>query len=208
METKNIFKFRVKELRNIHKLSMNDLAEMLDMKNGTGINQFEAGNSKPSMDMIIKYALLFGVSADWLLGLSSEPYTKDSIKAGKTAIEEKREFYKATDIIKETTEEFFKENKSRKTKQPKPSLNIEGNLIFLENATFLNDIKKGRTDAIKETALHFQPKSRKEQTTIRRNERYKNYLEYQLHGTDTPYYKLEKVNSEMTLLNPNEEAEE
>ncbi|MDY6291091.1 MAG: hypothetical protein SPL86_06375, partial [Succiniclasticum sp.] len=98
--------------------------------------------------------------------------------------------------------------KSRKAKQPKPSLNIEGNLIFLENATFLNDIKKGRTDAIKETALHFQPKSRKEQTTIRRNERYKNYLEYQLHGTDTPYYRLEKVNSEMTLLNPNEEAEE
>lgn len=114
METKNIFKFRVKELRNIHKLSMNDLAEMLDMKNGTGINQFEAGNSKPSMDMIIKYALLFGVSADWLLGLSSEPYTKDSIKAGKTAIEEKENFIKLQTSSKKPQRNFLRKTKAER----------------------------------------------------------------------------------------------
>ena len=104
--------------------------------------------------------------------------------------------------------QYYKENKDRKKKQPKPTPNIEGNVIFLENSTFLNDLKHNRGESIKTIALHFQPKSQKLQTAIRRNERYKNYLEYQLHGTDTPYYRLEKVNTEMTLVNPNEEVEE
>ena len=208
MEKKNIFKFRAKELRTIHNLSMNEMAEILEMRGGTGINQFEGGHSKPSMDMLIDYALCFGVSADWLLGLSNEPYTEESIKAAKENIKNKREYYHAEGIIKETVEEYCKENKDRKKKQPKPTLNIEGNVIFLENSTFLNDLKHNRGESIKTIALHFQPKSQKLQTAIRRNERYKNYLEYQLHGTDTPYYRLEKVNTEMTLVNPNEEVEE
>jgi transcriptional regulator with XRE-family HTH domain len=191
MQSLNIFKDRVKQLRIAHNLSMNEMSELFDMKGSAAINQFEIGLSKPAMDTIIAYCLFFGISADWLLGLSDTPYTKESIKAAKKAIKEKRKKLEAESIIKEVKDIYRSQNIDKIVAEPpKPTANIEGNLIFLENATFLNDILHNRKDKIKDTAIDFKPKSRREQMNIRRNQRYTEYLEYHLHGTEEPYYRI------------------
>ena len=61
-------RFRLKELRKEQGLTQKQLAKMLN-KSETGLASWEQGLSEPSISDIRKLCKIFGVSADYLLGL-------------------------------------------------------------------------------------------------------------------------------------------
>lgn len=64
---------RIKECRQKANLSQEELAQKLDMKR-TNIANYEAGRVIPPGNILLKLADIFGVSTDYLLGLSDTPY--------------------------------------------------------------------------------------------------------------------------------------
>ena len=58
----------IRELRKENNLSQTALAEKLNTTQDT-ISLWELGKSKPDIDSLIRLTQIFGVSADYLLGL-------------------------------------------------------------------------------------------------------------------------------------------
>ena len=65
----DIFAIRLKELRKEKNLTQKQLAEILQTTDDS-IFSWEKGRSQPSIETIRKLCLFFGVSSDYLLGLS------------------------------------------------------------------------------------------------------------------------------------------
>ncbi len=63
----NLFKTRIRKLRNNSNLSMEALAEQLGTKKST-ISMWENSDVIPREEMLIKISKLFNVSIDYLLG--------------------------------------------------------------------------------------------------------------------------------------------
>lgn len=59
------------ELREKHKLTQNQLAKRLGLKNST-ISKYETSNVPPPALMVRKIAKTFGVSSDYLLGIEPQ----------------------------------------------------------------------------------------------------------------------------------------
>ncbi len=74
------FKTRLLELREETNLKQYELAEKLNLKPGA-ISKYEKGLTQPTLQTIIRIAEIFGVSVDYLLGVSSikNPYTAEKI---------------------------------------------------------------------------------------------------------------------------------
>ena len=66
------FSERLKELRMSKGLTMEQLGKEIETTRGT-IGNFENGNKKPSLDMLIKIANYFDVSIDYLAGRTDDP---------------------------------------------------------------------------------------------------------------------------------------
>ncbi len=66
------FSERLRELRLKQGLTMEQLGNLVDSTRGT-ISNFENGNKKPSLDMLIKLADYFNVSIDYLVGRTNDP---------------------------------------------------------------------------------------------------------------------------------------
>lgn len=66
------FSERLKELRTSKGLTMEQLGKEIQSTRGT-IGNFENGNKKPSLDMLIKLADYFNVSIDYLVGRTNDP---------------------------------------------------------------------------------------------------------------------------------------
>ena len=66
-----IFEERLRDLRNESHLTQKQLADILQTTDDS-IFSWEKGRSQPSIEMIHKIFLYFGVSADYLLGLSDD----------------------------------------------------------------------------------------------------------------------------------------
>lgn len=138
------FSKRLKLLRVSHDLSMSEMAELLFLKTSAAINEFESGRSKPTTETAINIATYFGVSLDWLFGLSGIPYTNDSVVAAeKAAFEREQKIDTNHDLqgliastayllkIEPKVDYYFCER----------NLAYRGNYVFLKNATFLNDLE-------------------------------------------------------------------
>ena len=71
------FQTRLCDLREEKNLKQKELASKLNLK-ASAISKYEQGLTQPSLATIIKMAEIFGVSVDYLLGLSSirNPYTQ------------------------------------------------------------------------------------------------------------------------------------
>ena len=175
-----------------HNLSMAEMANMLFMNSAAAVNQFETGNSKPSMNTLMHISTFFGVSLEWLVGLAKEPYTESSIAIGNKALVKRRELLQADSLINHFVGVYQDKNKDRYDPfPPPPSLNLQGNIIFLENATFLHDLEHDKNKSYVESLImEFTPKSQREQIKIRKNERYIQFLEYRLHGCEVPYFQI------------------
>lgn len=66
------FPDRLKELRSSKNLTMEQLGKEINSTKGT-ISNYENGNKKPSLDMLIKLADYFNVSIDYLVGRTNDP---------------------------------------------------------------------------------------------------------------------------------------
>ena len=102
MILENFFKIRLKELRESHNVTMTELADILGMTSSAAISQFETGKSLPSYFTLLKIALFFGVSLEWLTGMSDIPYTEASITAAKKHLASRINTLNAERIIKDT----------------------------------------------------------------------------------------------------------
>ncbi|MBQ8424525.1 MAG: helix-turn-helix transcriptional regulator [Clostridia bacterium] len=67
----NIFCVRLKELRTNKKISQKKLAEILGTTNSS-ICDWECGRSEPCFEILVKLAIFFDVTTDFLLGLEDE----------------------------------------------------------------------------------------------------------------------------------------
>ena len=66
-----LFNERLREIRISQGLSQVELAKKLGVTKQS-VSNWENDNIQPSIEMLIKIALCLGVSADYLLGISSE----------------------------------------------------------------------------------------------------------------------------------------
>ncbi len=63
-----IFCDKLKELRKEKHLTTKELAQILQVRDST-ISRWENGKMSPSIDMLYKIAVFFGVTSDYLIGL-------------------------------------------------------------------------------------------------------------------------------------------
>ena len=68
------FGMKLKQLRVNRGLTQNDLAAVLEVNRAT-ISGYETGGVYPSVEIMKKIAEFFGVSADYLMGLSNDKLT-------------------------------------------------------------------------------------------------------------------------------------
>lgn len=80
------FSKRFKALRDFYKLSSRDMAALLNYKSPSNISYFEKYpmSNKPSYQALISIQQLFGISIDWMLGISNEPYNNESLTCAET----------------------------------------------------------------------------------------------------------------------------
>jgi transcriptional regulator with XRE-family HTH domain len=148
MENFKIFAKNLKTLRESHCLSMSELAELLFLKTSAGVNEFESGRSKPSLETAINIATLFGTSLEWLTGLSGEPYTIASITAANVAKAERIKRVDPDDNIGSIITLLSRDlGLQPQIRASEPSLALQGNYIFLINASILNDLEHLQKEA-------------------------------------------------------------
>lgn len=63
------FNVRLKQLRQKHKLTQSELADILGLK-PTAISNYESKRNEPSFDKLIALSKYFDVSCDYLLGIT------------------------------------------------------------------------------------------------------------------------------------------
>lgn len=66
------FSLRLKELRKVNNLTLEQLGKNIGSTKAT-MSNFETGQKKPSLDMVIKLADYFQVSIDYLVGRTDDP---------------------------------------------------------------------------------------------------------------------------------------
>jgi transcriptional regulator with XRE-family HTH domain len=71
----NLFRIRLKELRQMKKLKQTELAEILNITY-RAVQNYEAGDREPNIDKLIFLADYFNVSLDYLVGRSDKPERK------------------------------------------------------------------------------------------------------------------------------------
>lgn len=70
---------RLRYLREKHGLSQKDLAQKFGISN-FALSRYERGEADPDSELIKKFAEFFGVSADYLLGLTDNPDVDDILR--------------------------------------------------------------------------------------------------------------------------------
>ncbi|WP_373754798.1 helix-turn-helix domain-containing protein [Jeotgalibaca porci] len=71
-EHRKITGVRIKELRESRSWSKAELANRLGMKSYTSVTKWENGSNLPRGFELIKFAEMFDVSTDYILGLSND----------------------------------------------------------------------------------------------------------------------------------------
>lgn len=74
------FSLNFKLLRYSYNLSVREFINLLNLKSPAQITQWEQGLTLPSLETLSNFLLLFGISADWLLGHTPEPYNNIFLK--------------------------------------------------------------------------------------------------------------------------------
>lgn len=70
---------RLKELRLKDGSTQLQLAKILDISK-SNVSKYESNCIEPNLDIVVKIAMHFGVSSDYLLGLSDKYYNKDDLE--------------------------------------------------------------------------------------------------------------------------------
>ena len=102
---KKIVASRLKELREIHSYTMEDIAKKLDMFDRRSYSSYEYGRSNLPLDKAFKLANLYNVSLDYIYGLSNNKDNKNLININeldtvlKTGVTYNGKTLTSTDII-------------------------------------------------------------------------------------------------------------
>lgn len=81
---------KIKELRSSKRISQRELSEVLDISPAT-ISRYEKELIEPTEEVIVKTAIYFGVSTDYLLGLTSCPKVHSDVIKNYEIMKEKIE---------------------------------------------------------------------------------------------------------------------
>lgn len=73
MFNKDVFQIRLRELRENKGLSARKLASLMGLSQ-SAIGQFERGTTLPALDTLVAMSNYFGVTTDYLLGVTDFPY--------------------------------------------------------------------------------------------------------------------------------------
>jgi len=84
------FSKKLKELRKENRISQKELADVLTVSPAT-ISRYEQETISPTEENIVKVAIYFNVSADYLLGLSANPKVHSDVLKDYEKIREKAE---------------------------------------------------------------------------------------------------------------------
>ncbi|WP_458407190.1 helix-turn-helix domain-containing protein [Anaerotignum sp.] len=79
------FPERLKELRKSRNISQQKLGAYLNY-GYTAIANYESGRNEPSFDTLMKIAVFFDVTVDYLIGLSDEPMIMNTISISETRL--------------------------------------------------------------------------------------------------------------------------
>jgi len=81
----NRFSERLKELRKSRNISQQKLGTYLNY-GYTAIANYESGRNEPSFDTLMKIAVFFDVTVDYLIGLSDEPVIINSLSISEAQL--------------------------------------------------------------------------------------------------------------------------
>jgi len=196
----NNFQSRLKMLRETYELSMTELAKLLMWSAPAAVNQFEKGKSTPSLTTLIQITTYFGISMDWLTGLSELPYSDASIAIGYKTMVERQQQLGADPIMNDVINWYLRQNMDRFKEKPPLSNELRANIIFLTNATFLDDLEHENGDSyITKLIQNYEPKNKRVLLETKKRERYIQLLEYHLHGYDRPLYSIKPQTNEFHI---------
>lgn len=97
---------RLKELREQQRLSQTDLAENLNVSQAT-ISAYEIGTRSPDLKMLIAFANFFGVSLDYLAGLSDIRQPLRSIEPTTDELVYLQQYRQLSDIDREKVKSYM-----------------------------------------------------------------------------------------------------
>lgn len=82
------FSFRFRVLRSFYGLTTRDMGDLLNYKSSSAIPSLEKVplTNRPSMQALINLQQHFGISLDWLFGLSSIPFTEETLQQAEEAL--------------------------------------------------------------------------------------------------------------------------
>lgn len=86
---------RIRLLRKVKDLKQEDVAQWVDVS-GSAVGSWERAQREPSIDMVAKLAMKFGVTADYLIGLTDEPTGASKEKA---PVVDLRQFLDQQDVL-------------------------------------------------------------------------------------------------------------
>lgn len=106
---------RIKKLREQEKYSQLDLAKLLNISNST-LSQYENGAREPGYEVLRAIATFFGVTTDYLMGLSDNPLLTERdekdiakrIEALAKDLEQQENLMMHGEILDEDTRELVK----------------------------------------------------------------------------------------------------
>ena len=70
----HLFRGRFKMVRQGYKLTLAETADLLGLRSRSAISELESGNKKLSLEAILQFTKVFGISLDWLLGNTETRY--------------------------------------------------------------------------------------------------------------------------------------
>ena len=98
MTNKISFAMRLKKLREQKKLNQTELANLLEVSNGS-ISKWERGDRQPDYETLERIADIFNVTIDYLLGRSDAKYKSDDSQMSFSTPQEALSFILKQDMV-------------------------------------------------------------------------------------------------------------
>ena len=147
-----LFANNIKNIREVHGLSMNDLASLMHFKSKGTIGQLETQKAQPSFDFLLKMNSIFAVSIDWLIGLSNQPYTNGSLLNAENNIKKIIYDNNKLEHSLKLLPNYYTDLSEREKQY---SLSVRANIVFLMHVLYLPFILKiTESNTVYETVIN------------------------------------------------------
>lgn len=86
MEYHQLFATRIKALRLAYHLSLAEMADLLGMKSRGPLFAWEEGKALPNLKSLFGLNQYFGITLNWLVGISSHVYSDESVRKSENVL--------------------------------------------------------------------------------------------------------------------------